>query len=95
MTMLTMLRWDTYLHKLLESGVSSHLVVNSVGCDGVIGDILHICLAEVQDGIVNRGSNTADAGVFIALDLMERVEHFAVMHVKFSEIVEDVVDKLR
>ena len=79
-----------------SSGGSSpcHLVVDPVRRDRVVGNVLHVRLAEVQDGVVHGCRDAADHGVLLALDLVERVQHLAVVHVQLAEVVEDVVDEL-
>ena len=82
------------LDEPLECRVVGHLVVNAVGGDGVVRNVLHVRFAKVEHSVVDGGCNTADGRVLFALNLMEGIEHLAVVHMQLAEVVEDVVNEL-
>ena len=84
----------SYLDEVLKLRVVCHLVVDSVRRNRVVGNVLHVRLTEVENGIIDGGGDGANDWVLLTLDLVEGVEHLPVVHVKLVEVVENVMNEL-
>lgn len=84
----------THVNERFELRVVRHLVVNSIGSNWVVRDVLHVSLAEVEDRIVHSSCDATDLWMFLALDLVESIEHLAMVHVELRKVVEDVANEL-
>ena len=84
----------TYFNKGLERRIIRHLVVDAVGSNRVIGDILHVRIPEVQRGVEHGSCDTSDCRMLFALDLMERFYQATMVDMQLGKVVEDVLDEL-
>lgn len=58
----------------LEGGIVPEFLLDTECGNGIMWDILHVCILPVESGIVDRGRNRADTGVFFALNLMKPIQ---------------------
>lgn len=85
---------DAYVDESFEGQIVRHLVIYPVRCNGIVRDILHISVPEVQGGIEHSSGDTTNMGMLLALDFMKVVNQFLVMFVKVFVVVEDFINEL-
>ena len=64
---------STYFKERLERGVILYFVIDPVGGNGVVWDILHIC-TEVMGGVKNWSDNAMNNWMLLALNFMELLD---------------------
>ena len=80
----------THINKGLKSNVVAHFIVNAIGSDGIVGNVVHVRLSEVQSCVHHRVCDAVDHGMLLSLDLVERFTKFPVMLEELIVVVEDV-----
>lgn len=85
---------SAYLDECFERGIVRHLVINAVGSDGVVGNVLHVGLAEVECCIKHGSSNALDPRMLFQLNFMQLVNKASMMRVQLLEIMEHILQEL-
>jgi len=70
-----------YRHKIPEFCILRHLVVDPICSNGIVGDVLHVRLAEVECSVKYWSCNALDPGMLIPLYFMELVYEPSMMRV--------------
>ena len=83
----------TYINEILEQWIVGHLVVDPIGRNRIIRNILQICVPEVQNRIIHWRSDAPNGRMLLSLDLEEPVQEPPMMCMQFAEVVEDVSDE--
>jgi hypothetical protein len=81
---------NRYLNKGLKSRVVGYFVVYSISCNRVVGYIFHICFSEIEGRIEHSCCNRPDSRMLFSLDLVEFVNHSAVVSMQLSKIMKNV-----
>ena len=60
-----------------------------------MGDIFHVRFDPVERGVEDRRNDRADNRVLLSLDLVEAVQHAAVVGMNLGKVVEDIMQECR
>ena len=85
-----MRKQQTYIDEGLERWIDDHFVVNPIGRNWIVRDVLHVCVSELQGSVEHGRSDASNDWMLLPLDLMELFDQFTMVIRELLEIMENL-----